>query len=228
MFDKQDRLDDKVDKITSIMSKLAAQGSSQNRLFKPKIYQGNRRGQARNYYAQDRYQDRYRSKSGDRRMSYRGRAQFRQNYRGRSQYDQNYRGDFRKGNFRGMENYRGQNFKGGYRGLFRNDNFERGRSRSREREKDSIQVTLGGMIDIEVDQDQARINRDRFSCFKCREYDHFAEDCPYISETEKEQSEQIQQILNLEADKTALMVLMAVIYEGLIKANSEETIDHLN
>ena len=57
-FDTQDRLDDKLDKITSIMNKLTAQGSSQNRLFKPKIYQVRRRGQARNYYDQDRYQNR--------------------------------------------------------------------------------------------------------------------------------------------------------------------------
>ena len=66
---------------------------------------------------------RYRSNSGDRRISYRGRAQYGQNYRGRLQYVQNYRSDFRRGNCRGMQNYRGQNFIGGYRGSFRNDNF---------------------------------------------------------------------------------------------------------
>ena len=38
-FDIQDRLDDKLDNITSMMSKLTAQGSCQNRTFKPKIYQ---------------------------------------------------------------------------------------------------------------------------------------------------------------------------------------------
>ena len=42
-FDIQDRLDDKMDKLTSMMSKLSAQGSKQNRPFKPKIYQGKRR-----------------------------------------------------------------------------------------------------------------------------------------------------------------------------------------
>ena len=42
-FDTQDRLDDKLDKIMSRMSKLTAQDHSQNRLFKPKIYQGKRR-----------------------------------------------------------------------------------------------------------------------------------------------------------------------------------------
>ena len=39
MLDTQYRLDDKIDKLTSMMSKLTAQGSSQNRTFKPKIYQ---------------------------------------------------------------------------------------------------------------------------------------------------------------------------------------------
>ena len=49
-----------------------------------------------------------------------------------------------------------------------------------------------------------------------------------MSDTEKEQSEQMQQILNLEEDKMALNVLVADTYEDLIRANSEETIDHLN
>ena len=85
-FDMQDRLDYKIDKLTSIMSKLTAQGSNQNKPFKLKIYQGKRRGQTRNYYDQGNYQNRYRSNSGDRRMSFRGRAQYRQNYRGWLQY----------------------------------------------------------------------------------------------------------------------------------------------
>ena len=64
-------------------------------------------GQARSYYDQDRYQNSYRSNSGDNRMSYRGRAQYGHNYRGRSQYDPNYIGDSRRGNFRGLQNYGG-------------------------------------------------------------------------------------------------------------------------
>ena len=44
-FDMQDRLDEKIDKLTSMMSKLTAQGNNQNKLFKPKIFQGKRRGQ---------------------------------------------------------------------------------------------------------------------------------------------------------------------------------------
>ena len=47
-----------------------------------------------------------------------------------------------------MQNYRGQNFRGGYGGSFRNDNFGRGEVGL---EKDSIQVTLGEMIEAVVD-----------------------------------------------------------------------------
>ena len=38
-FDMQDMLDNKIDKLTSMMSKFSTQGSNQNRPFKPKIYQ---------------------------------------------------------------------------------------------------------------------------------------------------------------------------------------------
>ena len=99
-FDTQDRLDDRIDKLTSMMSKLTVQGSSQIKPFKPKIYQGKRKGQTRNYYDQDDYQNMYISNSGDRRMSFRGRAQYGQNYRGRLLYVNNYIHDFRTGNFR--------------------------------------------------------------------------------------------------------------------------------
>ena len=58
-LDTHNRLDDKLDKITSMMVNL--HGSSQNRPFKPKVYQGKRREQDRNHYNQDRYQGRYRS-----------------------------------------------------------------------------------------------------------------------------------------------------------------------
>ena len=37
-FDTQKRLDDKIDKLTSMMRKLTAQGNNQNKQLKPKIY----------------------------------------------------------------------------------------------------------------------------------------------------------------------------------------------
>ena len=69
-FNMQDRLDDKIDRLSSMISILTAQGSNQNKLFKSKIYEGKRRGQLRNYYNQGNYQNRYRSNSRDRRKSF--------------------------------------------------------------------------------------------------------------------------------------------------------------
>ena len=71
-------------------------------------------------------------------------------------------------------------------------------------------------------------NRDRIRCFKCKECNHFSKECPNISDTEKEHSEQIQQMLNLEENKTSLKVLVADTYDDVIRTNSEKTIDYLN
>ena len=54
-FDMPDRLDDKIDKLTSMMRKLTAQDSNLNKPLKPQIYQCKRRGQKRNYYDQGNY-----------------------------------------------------------------------------------------------------------------------------------------------------------------------------
>ena len=48
-----------------------------------------------------------------------------------------------------------------------------------------------------------------------------------IYQIQKNKSDQIQQMINLEEDKTALKVLVADTYENLIRANTEETIYHL-
>ena len=63
------------------MSKLILQDNTQNKQFKPRIYQGKWRGQSRYNYDQGNYQNRYRSNSRDRRTSFRCRGQYRQNYR---------------------------------------------------------------------------------------------------------------------------------------------------
>ena len=73
-FDTQDGLAENIDRLTSVMHKLTTQDNRQNKQFKPKIYQGKRRGQTRNFYDghsydQRNYQNRCRSNSGDRRIS---------------------------------------------------------------------------------------------------------------------------------------------------------------
>ena len=141
-FDSQGGLEEKIDILTSMMSKLTTKEDSQGKPFKPKIYQGKRREQMRNFYYRQNYdqrncQNRYRSNSGDRRISFSGRIQYGQNYRDRLRYDQNYSRDFGRGNFRGNirlnQNYRGQKYRGGYRKNYRNNNYKGKRSRSRER-----------------------------------------------------------------------------------------------
>ena len=60
-------LDNKKDKLTSMISELSTQGSNQNRPFKPTIYQGRRRGQGRNNnYDRGSQWDKYRLNSSDR------------------------------------------------------------------------------------------------------------------------------------------------------------------
>ena len=44
MFDIQGSLEEKIDKLTTLMIKLTAQYNGQNKQFKPKMYQGKRRG----------------------------------------------------------------------------------------------------------------------------------------------------------------------------------------
>ena len=42
-------------------------------------------------------------------------------------------------------------------------------------------------------------NRDRIRCYNCREYDHFARDCP--TSREERDLEQLQHMLNLEEEE---------------------------
>ena len=75
---------------------------------------------------------------------------------------------------------------------------------------------------------RASTNTDRIRCYKCREYDHIAKDCP-TSPVEK-QSEQIQQMYKMNEDQKALKMLVIYIYGSLNKINliEETRVDHLN
>ena len=57
-FDTQGGFEVKIDRLTSMMSKLTMEDGSQNKPFKPKIHQGKRRGQTGNYYDRHRYDQR--------------------------------------------------------------------------------------------------------------------------------------------------------------------------
>ena len=207
-FDIQDGLEEKIDRLTTLMSKLTAHDDGQNKQFKPKMYQNKRRGQMRNFhdkhtYDQRNYQNRYRS---NRKISFSGRILCGQNYRDRPRHGQNYRNNLRRGNFRGNprtnQNFRGQNYIGGYRENYRTENHDRGRSRYRERYY-QVNIRRNNRCSSSRSRSglRARTNRDRIRCCKCREYDHFTKDCP-MSKLEKE-TDQIQEMFNMDEEQTA-------------------------
>ena len=47
---------------------------------------------------------------------------------------------------------------------------------------------------------KANTNRGRIRCYNCREYDHFARDCPNSRERERE-LKRLQQMLDMEAEE---------------------------
>ena len=83
---------------------------------------------------------------------------------------------------------------------------ERGRSRSRERSfsrnNNNRRNDRSTSKSKSRSGSRASTNRDRIRCYKCREYHHFAKDCP-ISKEEREM-EQIQQMFNLDEEQTSL------------------------
>ena len=76
-FNTRDELGDKIDKLTAVMSRLAAKDSHEKRLFKPQVYKS--RGQGRSYN-QGGYQNRS-NRSDSRNRGQYGNNRPRQNYR---------------------------------------------------------------------------------------------------------------------------------------------------
>ena len=111
-YNTRDELGDKIDKLTVVMSKLAAKDNHERKPFKPQKHKS--RGQNRSY-SQGGYQAR--SDNGNR------------GYSANNHPRQNYRGNRFRGNFRG---YGRQNTKENYRNERYGDN-NRDRNRSRER-----------------------------------------------------------------------------------------------
>ena len=177
-FNTRDELGDKIDKLTVVLSRLAAKESHEKRPFKPQIYKS--RGKHRSYN-QGSYQNRPDSRNRGQYTSSRPR----QNYR-----DNNFLGNSRE--------YGRENNRGGYRNDRHND-YNRGRNRSRER---TFARNYGSGRDRSSSNSRSRsgsrasTNRDRIICYNCREYDHFMRDCP--SSREDIDLEQLQQMLNVE------------------------------
>ena len=159
-FNTRDELGDKIDKLTVVMSRLAVENSHERRPYKPQIYKS--RGQNRSH-DKGNYQNRSNS---------RNRGQFtnnrpRQNYRN-SNFRGNTRGHGRQDNRGGYRNDRHNDYNGGRNGS-RKRTFTRNYSSGRDRSSSNSRSVSGS---------RASTNRDRIRCYKCREYDHCARDCP--------------------------------------------------
>ena len=158
-FNTRDELGDKIDKLTVVMSRLAAKDSHEKRSFTPQIY-----------------------KSRDHHRSYnQGSYQNRPDSRDRRQYTSSgSRQNYRDNNFQRNSRGYGRQNRGGYRNN-RNNDYNRGRNRSRER---TFARNYDGGIDRSSSNSRSRLgprastNRDRIRCYNCREYDHFVRDCP--------------------------------------------------
>ena len=176
-FNVRDELGDKIDKLTMVMSKLEAMDSHERRLFKPQIYKS--RGQNR-FYSQGGYQ----LWSNDRNRNYGSGRDTRQNYRGNRS-----RGSFRGNNRQdSRERYRSERY---------SNHSDRNRNRSRERTfVGNYRRDRSSSNDRSRSRSRASTNRDRIRCYMCREYDHFARDCP--SSREERNLEQLQHMLNME------------------------------
>ena len=197
-FNARDELGDKIDKLTVMMGRLAAKDNNEKRPFKPQIYKSRGsypQGQNRSYY-QRGYQNR--GKLGGRSDS-RKRGRYGNN---RHRFHQNHRENNFLGNTRG---YGRQNSRGEYRGN-RHDDYNR-RDRSRER---TFSRNYGNNRDRSSSNSRSRsesrasTNRDRIRCYNCREYDHFARDCP--TSREDRDLEQLWQMLNLEAKEQTYLL----------------------
>ena len=73
---------------------------------------------------------------------------------------------------------------------------------------------------------RASANRDRIRCFKCREYDHFARECP--TRQDSRETEQIQQMFNMDEDQTILQTPLMDTEEDEMTISLMEARDNLN
>ena len=103
--------------------------------------------------------------------------------------------------------YGRQNSSGEYRdNSYRCDGYNKGRDGPRERPFSRIYSSNRARSTSSSRSrsgSRASTNRDRIRCYNCREYDHFARDCP--TSREERDLDQLQQMLNLEEKQTHLL-----------------------
>ena len=84
--------------------------------------------------------------------------------------------------------------------VVRDIGYDRNRSRSLDRQDRSRRRDRSVTNGRSRSGSRTSTNRDRIRCFECREYNHFARECP--TRQEKREIEQIQQMFNLDDEQT--------------------------
>ena len=104
------------------------------------------------------------------------------NWRGNRLFSREHGYDNNRGYGRGRSNFR----RGDFQGRFSN-NFGQNGSRNRNREDRSWRQSQSRERGVRARSESSSrsssrtsTNRDRVRCFKCREYDHFANECPNL------------------------------------------------
>ena len=189
-----------IDKLTSLVSDMKMTMDRKQSPYKPRIYQGRSRNQSRNWQnftPRNRSFSRGRNQSGNR-GNHNYRNNYRPNYRNRSRgrwnnhrsgdRSNNYQTNNRRGNTR--PNY-GQNAQWMFRnrsqsrdrtGNYNNDYM---RGRSRDRYNDRSAQSHGRDESRSRSNSRVSTNHDHVRCYRCREYDHFASECPNMPTDEE-------------------------------------------
>ena len=202
-FNTPDDLKQKKDRLTVMMGKVVTEDKGHPKPFKPQVYQSNRgRNQSRGNFC-----GRFRNNA------YRACPSYNQNFRGSNRGNNSNRGNYRY-NTRGSQWYR-NNYNDYRRNNYRGQGYDRNKSRSLDRQDRSRRRDRSISNGRSRSGSRASTNRDRIDCFKCREYDHFARECP--TRQEKREIEQIQQMFNLDNEQTSLQT-------SLMDTDNEDTI----
>ena len=157
-FDARDTLEktsENMERMTVLMDKMYIKLEQKDMPYKPQIYQ---RGRGQNW------------RQFNQGSNWRGSRSFSRNHNDSNRGYGHGRGNFWRDNLQ-----RGGNFRGRYnskmdRSWENRRTWRQSRSCERERRSRSPYSSRLGS--------RTRSNRDRIRCFKCREYDHFANECP--------------------------------------------------
>ena len=189
-FDAMEMLErnsDCIDSLTTLVSDLKITMDRKQTQYKPKIYQGrpqNLNVGRQNFTPRNRSFSRGRNQGGNR-GNYNNRNNYRPNYRNRSRGRwNNHRSGDRSGNYPhytrqgNTRPHHRQNtqwtFRNRSQSRSRNENYGndhfRGRSRDRNQRRQEESRSRSNS--------RVSTNRDHVQCYRCREYDHFASECP--------------------------------------------------